>query len=411
MATAPSCISELQVPAAPSSMAASGGNRGAGRAEGAPKHASVRKAVRMRRPLKATVVAMAVLGLASLAIALGVEGTGRAVHSRAAYADTSSTAQFFTKVTAKWKVPAITCTPEDRVMSDWVGLDGATTSTTTVEQTGTLGQCYEGTAKYWTWYEMYPATPASNLVGTTVKAGDTITATVLRSGTSYKLTIVDATTAGNNVTVTKTCTLAKCVDKSAEWVVERPAFSIGITPLAQFKTASHFSAAKATGGGKSGVISTFPDLQIEMFDAEPTSLLRTPSVLNATGHGFGATSKNSYQFRADGPREPSTRPVRITIVAPPLPPERRATIVCARKAMGARRQLRSGTSMAWTESRVFRHHRRRGGTTSRHSQTTAQGRQELPRHRPRARRRRHPRHPSSTTPRATSNATAALRRG
>src|SRR5579862_1966618 len=336
MATAPSCISELQDPAAPSSMAATGGNRGAGRAEGAPKHASVRKAVRMRRPLKATVVAMAVLGLASLAIAFGVEGTGRAVRSRdaysahataalravghetgldiraplpkgfarpttanatltgsynwAGYADTSSTPQFFTKVTAKWKVPAITCTPEDRVMSDWVGLDGATT--TSVEQTGTLGQCFEGTAKYWSWYEMYPA--ASTLVGTTVKAGDTITATVLRTGTSYKLTIVDATTAGNNVTVTKSCALATCLDESAEWVVERPAFNIGVTPLAQFKTASHFSAAKATGGGKSGVISTFPGFQIEMVDAEDVYVLGTPSVLNATGNGFGVTWKNSY---------------------------------------------------------------------------------------------------------------------
>lgn len=67
-------------------------------------------------------------------------------------------------------MPALTCTAEDRVTSEWVGLDGATD--TTVEQDGTASQCFEGTALYYSWYEMYPAGTVE--VGMSVAAGDTI---------------------------------------------------------------------------------------------------------------------------------------------------------------------------------------------------------------------------------------------
>lgn len=206
------------------------------------------------------------------------------------YAALSTTKQFFTKVSGSWTVPAVTCTPEDRLAVNWVGLDGA--ADTTVEQTGTLSWCFQGSAHYYTWYEMYPT--ATVTVGTTVKAGDKISASVTRTGTSYALKVTDSTTSGNNVTTTASCALAKCLDKSAEWITERPAYAIGIVPLAQFSTAK-FTAASATGGGKTGAIKTFKTVDdIAMVDATTTYVLDTTSALNTKGNSFTNTWLNSY---------------------------------------------------------------------------------------------------------------------
>jgi hypothetical protein len=65
----------------------------------------------------------------------------------AGYADVSSTHGHFTKVSGDWTVPSVTCTAEDRITSDWVGLDGFSSST--VEQDGTVSQCFEGRALYY----------------------------------------------------------------------------------------------------------------------------------------------------------------------------------------------------------------------------------------------------------------------
>lgn len=206
------------------------------------------------------------------------------------YADVSSTPQYFTKVAGSWTVPAVTCSPEDRLLSTWVGLDGA--SDGTVEQTGTTAQCYEGTAYYYSWYEMYPAGTIE--VGTSVKPGDKITASVTRSGTSYTLKLTDATTSGNNVSTKATCGLGTCLDESAEWINERPAYSIGIVPLAQFGAAK-FTAASATGGGKTGAITSFSTAwDMTMIDATDTYTLDSTSKLNSKHNAFTNQWINSY---------------------------------------------------------------------------------------------------------------------
>jgi len=121
----------------------------------------------------------------------GVAGeiTDTGSYNWAGYANVSTTAGAFTKVSGAWGVPAVTCTSEDRITSEWVGLDGF--STDTVEQDGTSSQCFEGVALYYSWYEMYPAGTVE--VGTTVAPGDSISASVTRSGTSYTLKLTDST--------------------------------------------------------------------------------------------------------------------------------------------------------------------------------------------------------------------------
>jgi Peptidase A4 family len=139
------------------------------------------------------------------------------------YAVTGST---FKTVSASWTQPAITCTSGDGQtdMSPWVGIDGYSSST--VEQTGSSGDCNGATPDYYAWYEMYPRNVI--VIKHTVKPGDKFTATVAHtSGTKYKLTLKDVTEGWTN-TVTKSIT-AK--DDSAEAVMEMAA-----SHLTQFGT-------------------------------------------------------------------------------------------------------------------------------------------------------------------------------
>jgi hypothetical protein len=205
------------------------------------------------------------------------------------YADTATKAQTFTKVSGGWTVPSITCSAEDQITSDWVGLDGFNSST--VEQLGTTSWCYRGKAVYYTWYEIYPN--GAHQVSTALKPGDKVTASVTRTGTRYAFKLTDSTTSGNNISVTKTCALATCKDMSAEWISERPSFSTGIAPQA------HYNAFKITNGsqtssGHTGSIGAGPGVNaITMIDSTQTYNLGTVSTLTG-GNTFSTTWKNSY---------------------------------------------------------------------------------------------------------------------
>jgi hypothetical protein len=208
----------------------------------------------------------------------------------AGYADVSSTRGAFTRVSGAWTVPSVACTAEDRITSDWVGLDGFSSST--VEQDGTVSQCFEGRAVYYTWYEMYPA--GTIAVGTTVAAGDKIKASVSRSGSAYTLALTDSTRGANSFTKHATCVTTTCLDTSAEWIAERPAYSIGIVPEAQFATVP-FSAASETAAGRTSTISGYSGTNWDMTAIDATSSYDIASVSGLTGgNSFKAFWKNSY---------------------------------------------------------------------------------------------------------------------
>ncbi|HEY2307062.1 MAG TPA: G1 family glutamic endopeptidase [Streptosporangiaceae bacterium] len=205
------------------------------------------------------------------------------------YADTATAAQTFTKVSGAWTTPSVTCSAEDQITSNWVGLDGFNNGT--VEQLGTLSWCYQAKPVYFTWYEMYPK--GTTEVGTTLKPGDKIAASVTRTGTSYALKLTDSTTSGNNISVTKTCALATCKDTSAEWVSERPSFSTGIVPQAHYNAFKITSGAQ-TSSGKPGTIASGPGVNaVTMVDSEDVYNLNTVSSLTG-GNSFSTTWKNSY---------------------------------------------------------------------------------------------------------------------
>ena len=205
------------------------------------------------------------------------------------YADTATKHQTFTKVSGAWTTPSVTCNAEDQITSDWVGLDGFNSNT--VEQLGTISWCFQGAPTYFTWYEMFPKGTVE--VGTALKPGDKISASVTRTGTSYALKLTDATTAGNNISVTKTCALATCVDTSAEWISERPSFSIGIVPQAHYN-AFKITAGSVTANGHTTTIGAGPGVNsVTMVDATDAYNLNTVSALTG-GNAFSTTWKNSY---------------------------------------------------------------------------------------------------------------------
>ena len=125
------------------------------------------------------------------------------------------------------------------------------------------------------------------IVGESAAAGDAITASVVRSGTSYKLTVTDSTHSANSFSTTQTCSASSCVDSSAEWIAEAPTGSSGIEPLTDFGTWTAANAA-VTEGTTAGTISSFTDDEITMIDSSGATKA-LPGALNSGGTGFSVT--------------------------------------------------------------------------------------------------------------------------
>ena len=231
------------------------------------------------------------------------------------FADTSSTstADDFTNVTGRWTIPNVTCPPapyrtQGAYIANWIGIDGFTNST--VEQLGTGAQCFEGVLYYYVWYEMFPAGTVEE--GTTAcindnvdcpQPGDQISASVnVTPGTAgnnnYKLALTDHTRPRESFSVTASCATATCVDSSAEWVVERPAYEpipglFQFVPLAYYgRTGFESGSLVANGrqssiGGFHGTVDSIP-----MIDDSVSYYLDCPGQQGPPGRVLAFTAAN-----------------------------------------------------------------------------------------------------------------------
>jgi peptidase A4-like protein len=197
------------------------------------------------------------------------------------YADDNTAGNTYSTVTGSWSEPAVSCPSRgtlDAVF--WVGIDGFTSGS--VEQDGTLAQCSHGKASYFTWWEMFP-TNSIQAVGSSVSPGDSISASVVRSGTTYTLKVTDSTHPANSFSTSQTC--SNCANSSAEWIAEAPSSGGKILPLANFGTWSETGSTVNSGG-----ISSFPDDELTMVD-NSGSVKAQPGPLS--GSGFTVTWKSS----------------------------------------------------------------------------------------------------------------------
>ena len=148
----------------------------------------------------------------------------------------------FRRVSATWTEPTARCRPAGsvRYASFWVGLDGY--SSPSVEQTGTDADCHGRAARYYGWYEMYPALPVR--FRTKVRPGDRLSASVTFSGTrTYTLVLKDRTRGWQHTITARRAGLDR---SSAEVITEAPSSQNGVVPLADFGTV-RFTAARANG--------------------------------------------------------------------------------------------------------------------------------------------------------------------
>jgi Peptidase A4 family len=204
----------------------------------------------------------------------------------AGYADDSTGGHTYSKITGNWTEPSASCTSTESLAAFWIGIDGYTSSS--VEQDGTLIECYRSAAYYYTWWEMYPSN-AIQVVGSSVSPGDSISTSVTKSGSSYKLTVTDSTHPANSFSTTQTC--SSCAANSAEWIAEAPSGSSGVEPLTNFHSWTA-SGATVTSGSTSGVISSFPDDELTMIN-NSGAVKAQPGALNGSGNGFTVTWERS----------------------------------------------------------------------------------------------------------------------
>jgi Peptidase A4 family len=206
------------------------------------------------------------------------------------YVDDNSTGRTYSAVTATWTQPKITCVAsEDELAGWWVGLDGY--SDQTVEQDGTFAWCYADAAYYYSWWETYPDNAV--VVGTSVAAGDRITASVTVTSQGYRLTVTDSTHKANTFTTVQQCPSgSQCYNASAEWIAETPSGPRGMWPWPPFGTWRP-ADIRATSAGKTGGINAFPDDQIYIVGDDGDTLANTGN-LASTGSAFDVTWSYAY---------------------------------------------------------------------------------------------------------------------
>jgi Peptidase A4 family len=206
-------------------------------------------------------------------LAAGGGATSLPSYNWSGFADAEGGSKTVSSVSGQWVIPYVECPSglyqyQDAFIAQWVGIDGF--SNDTVEQLGTATQCFEGVTYYYVWYEMFPAGTIEE--GTVAcinnnvdcpQPGDRISASVtVTAGGNYTLSLTDFSRPQESFSVTASCAPSTCLDSSAEWIVERPAFELPfgfqILPLVDFFQTG-FSNGALTSGGKATDIEGFRD--------------------------------------------------------------------------------------------------------------------------------------------------------
>lgn len=187
------------------------------------------------------------------------------------FADVQSGSTPISSVSARWTIPKVTCLTgtyrnQDLFLAEWVGLDGFNDGT--VEQLGTATQCYEGVEYYYDWYEMFPNGTVEE--GTTQcindnvdcpQPGDRVGASVVSTpdgaNNDYTLALTDFSSPRQSFSVSASCPADTCLNSSAEWIVERPAFDLPfgfqILPQADYGQTAFSDGTVSAGGATTSI--------------------------------------------------------------------------------------------------------------------------------------------------------------
>jgi hypothetical protein len=197
----------------------------------------------------------------------------------------------FSSVTGSWIVPTTNCSNHTTAYSaEWIGIDGATSST--VEQDGTDSDCSGASPAYYAWYEMYGDSAVNSGFSVQlpsaiypVSPGDSISASVSLSGSTWTLAIADSPQGWHYATSVPSPSPAPA-QSSAEWIAERPDVNGSPASLADFGSVN-FTGASATGNGHTGPIADFSASEYDMVNGG--TLLAAPGSLGGAGDSFTDT--------------------------------------------------------------------------------------------------------------------------
>ena len=146
----------------------------------------------------------------------------------------------YSVVKGSFTVPSpVSGTPSDGQVSEWVGVDGASSIDTSLIQAGVAESAdpqSPGGVSIQPWWEILPAAE-TNISTLPVSVGDRVTVTIWRlGGTSWEINLTDDTNGQSYTTPPEQFTGA---GSSAEWIVEAPAQCLAqdqcqLTPLAPY---------------------------------------------------------------------------------------------------------------------------------------------------------------------------------
>jgi hypothetical protein len=203
------------------------------------------------------------------------------------YEVSANSGQTIKRIQGLFSIPNVDCarstlgTSGQALWSDWVGLDGFTTST--VEQIGVAAECTTttGPATYFAFYEMFPS-PGVTLTGTGVNPGDAIVVVVQKVSTGWQLVLQDRTT-GASVATVQTCPAGStCRDASGEAITEDYNTSVPQHNLADFGISNQTDLLATSGSGRNGGLgsgSLWTSHTIDMANPANNHRMATPGPL------------------------------------------------------------------------------------------------------------------------------------
>jgi hypothetical protein len=175
-----------------------------------------------------------------------------------------------TDINASWIVPAVSVSQGDSYSAIWIGIGGQFDGT--LIQAGTEQDSIGRLGKYSAWYELLHHS-AVTIDSLSISPGDRITASIslLNSNTSmWSIEIHDGGQAFKKNVVYLSSML------SADWIVERPTVNNQLTTLANFGEIT-LAGCTVTIGGKVGTVSSFPTIQVTMYNRQNTELTNVSS--------------------------------------------------------------------------------------------------------------------------------------
>ena len=206
------------------------------------------------------------------------------------YFDFAPSGKSFSAVRASWIVPTVSCPPgANSWAAEWPGIGWETS----VVQDGTQVACFSGSPSYSAWYEMVGDPSVNNgepftlpSLSYPVSPGDAITASVGISGSTWTLSLKDATApwSWSQGFPSPTPPLSQA---AAQVFVEGPEdCASGCYALANFG-AVRFTGATADLSGQTGPISAFNPVAYQMISG--STVLAASGPFDATGEDFTDT--------------------------------------------------------------------------------------------------------------------------